>query len=95
VTLSLTGPEQKGGSPPPNRFDYQITEGTGSFGSASGSGTVTLTLAQSPRGGSSPPGGLKSQKGEFTLTFGPVGAGGNSVALYPLHFPWPTKRDGS
>jgi hypothetical protein len=87
VTLSLTGPEQTGLAPPPDQFDYQITGGTGTFGGATGLGMVTLRLRPSP-GGSSVA-ALTSQRGEFTLTFGGAGQGGQWVALQTAYLQYP------
>jgi hypothetical protein len=42
VKLHLEGPTQPGFSPLPNSFQFTIESGTGRFGGATGSGTVTL-----------------------------------------------------
>jgi hypothetical protein len=42
VKLQLEGPTQPGFSPLPNTFQFTIESGTGRFGGATGSGTVTL-----------------------------------------------------
>jgi hypothetical protein len=40
ITLQLVGPLQPGFSPPPDTFQYTITDGTGAYASASGQGTL-------------------------------------------------------
>jgi hypothetical protein len=67
VTLSLTGPLQKGFSPLPTEFSFVITKGTGKFhnavGDPVGAGTVTLSLKPIP--GSTATAGA----GQLTMVF--------------------------
>jgi hypothetical protein len=71
ITLSLIGQQpQPGFSPPRNAFNYTISEGTGAYAGALGSGVATLTEA--PAGQNTP--------GQFTMTFT-----GNITVPAPAH----------
>ena len=48
LTLQLTGPLQRGFSPLPNQFAFEITGGTGAFANATGGGTAFLQLVADP-----------------------------------------------
>jgi hypothetical protein len=69
VTLSLTGPSQRGFSPLPTEFSFVVTKGTGKFhnkvGDPVGAGTVDVTL--NPVAGSA----SLRQVGAITLVFHP------------------------
>ena len=68
LTLKLTGPTQKGFSPLPKQFSFEITKGTGKFHNATGDpvgkGTVNVTIKPGPGAG------LQGH-GQVTLTFVP------------------------
>ncbi len=70
LTLTLTGPTQKGFSPLPKQFSFEITKGTGKFHNATGDpvgkGTVSVALKPGPGAGA----GLNGH-GQVTLTFVP------------------------
>jgi hypothetical protein len=74
VTLQLVGPSQKGFSPPPARFHYTITGGTGKYAGASGRGRVAFQ-EQTTRPFVCPPNALcvpLLTTGTFTMTFRPA-----------------------
>jgi hypothetical protein len=69
LTLSLTGPTQKGPADLPKEFSFVITKGTGKFhnaaGDPTGKGTVDVTLKPDPSSSA------KYGHGEIILTFHP------------------------
>jgi hypothetical protein len=50
LTLSLLGPTQKGFSPPPSQFQFQITHGTGAYANDTGAGMLSMMLHPVPGG---------------------------------------------
>jgi hypothetical protein len=62
LNLNLTGPVQKGFSPLPSTFTYNITGGTRAYQMATGSGTIAVTLN---------PSAVSTNFGLITLTFKP------------------------
>ncbi|MDQ2733288.1 MAG: hypothetical protein M3Y56_16685 [Armatimonadota bacterium] len=67
TTLTLTGPQQAGFSPPPSAFHYTVTGTTGSGATGTNSaltnsGNITLTLV---------PSSTTTGSGTFTMNFGP------------------------
>jgi hypothetical protein len=61
ITLQLVGPPQPGFSPPPDKFQYTITDGTGAYAGASGQGIVNFAESS-------------GDSHWFALTFAPAGA---------------------
>jgi len=79
LTLQLTGPLQRGFSPLPNQFAFEITGGTDAFKNATGQGTAFLRLVADPIGNvpAATP-NLLEQTGHFDL---------NLVGSYSLQPP--------
>src|SRR5262249_51532344 len=68
VTLALTGPDLRGFSALPARFEYAVTGGTGAYARVTGHGTLSLLLAARPSGAESAP-----AHGSFALVVGELG----------------------
>jgi hypothetical protein len=69
LTLTLTGPLQRGVSPlpTPNLFAFAITGGTGAFTNATGRGTASLQLVADPLPGVPPFSLVRHSQGHFDL----------------------------
>jgi hypothetical protein len=68
LTLTLTGPVQNGLAPIPDHFSFNITNASGRFRGATGSGVVVLVLDPSKTSPTAKP-GLSIEHGHFTMIF--------------------------